>query len=75
MYGLVTNRPVTKATNMRTKKGSGKVVYMAVPCAGKALSSGAVMKLKMGSTTVQQSRKPTPAAMKQRTRRQRSSLR
>ena len=48
---------------------------MAVPCAGKALSSGAVMKLKMGSTTVQQSRKPTPAAMKQRTRRQRSSLR
>ena len=71
MYGLVTNRPVTKATNMRTKK----VVYMAVPCAGKALSSGAVMKLKMGSTTVQQSRKPTPAAMKQRTRRQRSSLR
>ena len=32
---------------------------MAVPCAGKALSSGAVMKLKMGSTTVQQSRKPT----------------
>ena len=64
-----------KAMNMRVKKASGRVVYMAELPAGSTASRGWVRMSKMGSTTVQQAQKPMAAATTHQHRRRRSSLR
>ena len=60
---------------MRMKKASGMVLYMALPSGGRTASKGLTSTAKMGSTKAQQRQKPTAAAMRQRTSRQRISLR